>query len=82
MSVGHVARLLEEAGVATVVVGVRAFQTRMEAMTLPRILITPYLLGRPVGAPGDVAGQRATLLAALDLLESADKGGTIVELTG
>ena len=67
---------------ATVVVGVRAFRTRMEAMTLPRILIAPHLMGRPLGAPGDAVGQRATVLAALDLLERAERGGTVVELPG
>lgn len=80
VSVGHVARLLEEAGIATVIIAVRAFRDQLEAMTLPRVILTPHLMGRPLGAPGDAIKQRATILAALDLLENAKRGGTIVEL--
>ncbi|MCP4688041.1 MAG: hypothetical protein GY859_08330, partial [Desulfobacterales bacterium] len=53
MSVGHVARLLEESGIATVIVAVQAFETRMRMMALPRTVLTPHLIGRPFGAPGD-----------------------------
>lgn len=82
MSVGHVARIFEEAGLATVVVGIRAFRPRLAAMTLPRLLVTPHLMGRPLGPPGDDERQRATVLAALDLLDSAGAGGTVIELPG
>ena len=82
MSVGHLARLLEEAGTPTVIIAVRAFRPRMEPMRLPRLLLTPNLMGRPVGAPGDQARQLATIRAALDVLESAETGGTVVELPG
>ncbi len=82
MSVGHVARLLEQAGIPTVIIAARPFRPRLEGMQLPRLLLTPHLLGRPVGAPGDKAGQRKTVLAALELLEKAEGGGTIVELPG
>ena len=82
MSVGHLARLLEAAGIPTVAIGVAAFRPRMAAMTLPRLLVTPHLMGRPLGAPGDRARQRQTLLAALDLLERANAGGAIAELPG
>ncbi len=80
VSVGHVARLLEEAAITTVIIAVRAFRDQLEAMTLPRVILTAHLMGRPLGAPGDATMQRATILAALDLLESATRGGTIVEL--
>lgn len=82
MSVGHVARLLEEAGVATVVVAVRAFERRLGAMSLPRVVLTPHLMGRPLGAPGDSARQRRTLLAALRLLERATEPGAVVAMPG
>jgi hypothetical protein len=82
VSVGHLARLLEEGGVATVIIAVQAFRPRMEVMRLPRILYTPYLLGRPVGAPGDAEGQRAAVKTALDLLSQAKGGGTIAEFAG
>lgn len=80
MSVGHVARLLEEAGIATVIIAVNAFQPRMEMMTLPRVLQTPYLMGRPVGPPGNHHRQRDTILAALNLLENAKQTGTLSDM--
>ena len=79
---GHIARELEAAGVSTVIVAIRAFRDRLMAMGVPRLLTTPYPMGRPVGAPGDVAGQRRVLQAALDLLENADCGGAVVEFPG
>ena len=71
MSVGHVARLLEAAGIATVIIAVAAFQERLAAMMLPRVVLTPYLMGRPLGMPGNRAQQQASLAAALTLLENA-----------
>ncbi|MCJ7701007.1 MAG: hypothetical protein MUO62_05450 [Anaerolineales bacterium] len=79
MSVGHVARLLEAEGIATVVVAARAFRPRMEVMKLPRLLLTPHLMGRPLGPAGDAAAQRAVLRAAFKLLETALAGGTVIE---
>ena len=77
MSVGHVARLLEAAEIATVVIAVAAFQDRLAAMRLPRLIVTPYLMGRPLGMPDHQEQQRATLLAALNLLERATQPQTI-----
>jgi hypothetical protein len=37
-------------------------------------------MGRTLGAPGDVDRQRQVLAAAFDLLETAQSGGTLVEL--
>lgn len=82
MSVGHLARLIEQAGIATVVIAVRAFRSRFEEMQVARALITPYIMGRPLGFPGDIDGQRAILLAAIDLLDNATSGGTIVDYVG
>jgi hypothetical protein len=82
VSVGHVARLLEAAGIPTVMIGIRAFRRTMRAMTLPRVLVTPHFMGRTLGAPCDAEGQRRSLRRALDLLEEADSVGTIVELEG
>jgi hypothetical protein len=79
--VGHIARLLEIAGIPTVIVAVKAFRPRMEVMRLPRLLLTPLPMGRPLGLAGDVERQREILLAAFELLETATKGGTVVELT-
>ncbi len=74
--------MLEEAGIATVIVAAKAFRPRMEPMNLPRLLLTPHLMGRPLGLAGDAETQRAVLQAAFDLLETATAGGTIVEFTG
>ena len=78
MSVGHVARLLEEAGIASVVISAAAFRDRLEAMHLPRLVLTPHLMGRPVGMPGNQERQREVLSVALDLLENAEEAGTVV----
>ncbi|MCH7587864.1 MAG: hypothetical protein IIC78_07500 [Chloroflexi bacterium] len=77
MSVGHLARLLEGGGIATVVIGIRAFLPTLRAMSLPRVVVTPNLLGRTLGPPGDRMAQRSALLAALELLESARAGGEV-----
>ena len=82
MSVGHLARLIEEAGIPSVIIAVRAFRSRFEEMQVARALITLYIMGRPLGFPGDIEGQRAILLAGLDLLENAKSGGTILDYAG
>lgn len=69
--------MLEEAGIPTVIIAAAAFRTRMEMMSLPRVLLTPNPMGRPIGAPGDVKGQTGVILAALDLLEHATESGSI-----
>ena len=79
MSVGHLARVLESAGIPTVVVGIQAFRVRLEAMRIPRLLLTPYLLGRTLGVPHDAAGQLRVVRAALRLLDEAKTGGTIID---
>jgi hypothetical protein len=73
---------LEEAGIATVVVGIQAFRHRLAAMTLARTVITPHVLGRTVGPPGDWQRQRLVIATALELLESAAQGGEIVDMAG
>ena len=80
MSVGHVARLLEEAGISTVLVGSEVFAKQLETMNLPRVLLTPYIMGRPIGRPDDKNGQMKVLEKSLKLLESAKKVGTIESL--
>ena len=72
--------MFESAGMLTVVIAVRAFKDLLAAMKVPRALITPELMGRPLGLPGDLARQRAALEAGLNLMEEAETGGSIVEL--
>jgi hypothetical protein len=81
VSVGHVARALEEAGIPTVVVMVKAFRHVAERMSLPRTVVTPHPMGRPFGPIGDVATQTRVVDAALDLLDAATANGVVVELT-
>ncbi len=64
---------------ATVIIGVAPFRTRLLAMSLPRLVITPHLMGRPLGRPGDAATQRAVLETALTLLETASGPGSVVD---
>jgi len=73
--------MLEESGIPTVIIAIRAFRDQLEAMTVPRVVIAPHLMGRTLGAPGDSDTQRASILAALDLLEKAERAGTIIEMT-
>lgn len=74
---GHIARLMEESGIATVVIGSGIFHDRLAAMKLPRTVITHFPMGRPLGAPGDFETQREVILSALDLLENTNEGGII-----
>lgn len=77
MSVGHVARAFETAGIATVIIAVKAFETRMKMMALPRVLLTPELMGRPLGEPFNGRKHKDILMASLDLLMEAKINGTI-----
>jgi len=77
VSVGHVQRAIEEAGIPTVSVYIRSFGHIPELMGLSRSLITRHPMGRPLGAPGDGKRQRSVVEAALALLESPTQ--TIVE---
>ena len=82
VSIGHVAREFERAGMATVVIGTAVHRDRTVAMSLPRLLFAPHPMGRPLGAPHDAERQTEVLLAALDLLDTAVENGTVVDLPG
>lgn len=77
MSVGHVARALEEAKIATVIIAAKSFEARMRMMSLPRVLLTPEVMGRPMGNPFDEDMQMKILKAAIELLKTADRNATI-----
>ncbi len=70
MSVGHVQRAFEAAGIPSVSVYVKSFGHIPELMGVSRALITQHPMGRPLGAPGDAARQRSVVRAALDLLSN------------
>lgn len=56
----------------TVSVYVKSFGHIPELMGLSRSVITQHPMGRPLGAPGDGARQRAVLEMALDVLGRAE----------
>ncbi|MEE9416119.1 MAG: hypothetical protein V3V01_12615 [Acidimicrobiales bacterium] len=73
MSVGHVQRALETAGVATVGVYVQSFAHIPRFMGISRALITQHPMGRPLGAPGDYERQAAVVAAAIDLATASEQ---------
>jgi hypothetical protein len=73
---------MEEAGIATVIIASVIFRDRLAAMNLPRTVITHHPFGNPLGAPGNRQGQRQLILAALDLLQTAEYGGIMQDLDG
>ena len=64
---GALAHFFEEEGLATTQISLVREHT--EAIKPPRALWVPFILGRPLGTPGDTAFQRNVLLATLRLLE-------------
>jgi hypothetical protein len=67
--VGALSRWIEEEGIATTQISLVREHTA--AIRPPRALWVPFILGRPLGVPGDPAFQRRALLAALRLLDAA-----------
>ena len=70
------AHMLEERGLPTTVLAL--VQPHVETIRPPRAVMTPFMLGRPLGEPNDAAFQRRVLLQALRLLERSD-GPVILE---
>jgi D-proline reductase (dithiol) PrdB len=64
-----IARTLEAAGIATVVMG--CARDIVEHVGAPRLLFSDFPLGNSAGKPHDAASQAATLELALGLLEGA-----------
>ena len=63
------ARLLEAAGIATVVMG--CAKDIVEYVGVPRLLFSDFPLGNAAGKPGDANSQQQTLALALQLLAQA-----------
>jgi hypothetical protein len=76
-SVSLAARLLEAAGIATVVMG--CAKDIVEHVGVPRLVFSDFPLGNAAGRPRDEASQAATLELALALLESAPAPRTTVQ---
>lgn len=70
------AHLLESRGLPTTVLALVLPQ--VERTRPPRALMTPFMLGRPLGEPNDAPFQRRVLVQALRLLERTD-GPVILE---
>jgi hypothetical protein len=62
--------MLEERGLPTTVLALVLPQ--VEKTRPPRAVMTPFMLGRPLGEPNDAAFQSRVLLRALRLLERTD----------
>jgi len=70
--------VFEAAGIPTVVIAIATFAGRLAPMQIPRLLLTPFLMGRPLGAPHDGERQLDVLRMGLDLLETAVSAPTVV----
>jgi hypothetical protein len=71
------ARLLEENGISTVVMG--CAKDIVEYIGVPRLLFSDFPLGNAAGRPNDHASQRFTLDLGLHLLEAAPAPRTTVQ---
>lgn len=76
-SVGLAARALEEAGIATVVMG--CARDIVEHLGVPRFLFSDFPLGNAAGRPHDRHSQDVTISLALDLLEQAEAPRTTLQ---
>jgi D-proline reductase (dithiol) PrdB len=76
--VGLAARVLEEAGLSTVVLTMTPEFHRDVGM--PRVAAIEYPYGRPVGQVGDREGQRKVLLLTLSVLKNARHPGEVWNL--
>ena len=75
---GLVCRVVEETGIATVCVSTGRDLTAQ--VKPPRSVFVNHPMGNNFGKPGDVEAHRTVLKAALDLVESADEGGVLIDL--
>ena len=76
-SVSLCARLLEEGGIATVIMG--CAKDIVEYVGVPRLMFSDFPLGNAAGKPNDKASQATTLELALALLEAAPAPRTTVQ---
>jgi hypothetical protein len=73
-----VARVVEEAGIATVLVSTgRDLSAQVKP---PRTVFVNFPMGNPFGRPFDRVRQREILLDALHALDSVRRGGELIDL--
>lgn len=70
-SVGLIAGIIEQAGIATIGLSLLKMVTRK--VRPPRSLHVPFPLGYPLGKPNDARLQQQVVRAALNLLQSTDE---------
>jgi D-proline reductase (dithiol) PrdB len=75
---GLLARLIEEAGIPTMVLG--QLRRVLELVRPPRAVLTSFPRGATIGAPGNFEQQRQVLLDTLATLDEADTPGEIYPL--
>lgn len=80
MSVGHIARLLEENQIPTIITASNVFEKQLREMHLPRVLLTSNIVGRPLGKPFDRKAQKEVILKGLNMLDNALENGTVENL--
>jgi D-proline reductase (dithiol) PrdB len=76
-SVSLAVRMLEESGIATIVMG--CAKDIVEYVGVPRLLFSDFPLGNAAGKPKDAQSQAFTLELALAVLESAPAARTTVQ---
>lgn len=76
-TVSLAARMLEDAGIATVIMG--CAKDIVEYVGVPRFLFSDFPLGNSAGRPNDPASQDFTLDLALELLDRAPAARTTVQ---
>ena len=74
---GLVARVVEEAGIPTVLVSTGRDLT--ELVRPPRSLFVNHPMGNPFGRPGDAEQQATILRDALALFDQVTEAGTLVD---
>lgn len=78
---GQTARGIEESGIATVTVYADIYRRwALDRIKFPRLVLSPFFIGRLLGEPGHPERHRAVIAAALGLLENASQPGAFVEL--
>lgn len=73
---GHISRAMESIGIPTVIIAMQAFQSRIEAMKVARLLLTHHPMGLPIGIPFDHEEHLRIIRKALTLLDEAETGET------
>ena len=75
---GLIQRAVEAAGIPTVAVS--TMKQSVERVKNPRTVVVRFPRGATIGPPNDIELQRRVILDALEVLRTARKPGTLVEL--